>query len=106
MRVCAVAKGVITAFAVLIAASCVLYAVQAQGAEINCPNSRSLESITAQLAADGGDILYLLDLNGDGFDQMLVLEVGGMIQHMGFFEGCAISDAYPLGPVRPEEPGA
>lgn len=76
---------------ILIALSCLT------GSAVACDEGQSLGEIVARIEAANGSMIDVVDVNGEGVDQILIADFGGMIIVGGFYRTCAVGG--PIGLV-------
>lgn len=67
-------------------------------AALSCPPGTSLPELVAVIENSGGTFIDLVDVNGQGFDQVIIAEYGKHIAVGRINHGCSVSGPVPLGP--------
>lgn len=68
-------------------------------AALACQPGASVGEIVSLIEDSGGTMIELVDVNGQGFDQLLVAEFKGQIVVGAFSLGCVAQNPYAFGPV-------
>jgi hypothetical protein len=71
--------------------------ILALAAEPVCPEGNSIPEVVQIIEDGGGTFLDLVNVNGDGFNQLLVADYGGAIMVGRFLMGCAVEGPLALG---------
>lgn len=85
--------------AILLSGCTLIVATQARAADASACTF-TIEQATAAAQAKGGSVLSLVDVPGDGADQVLVADVGGAIQAWPALKGCMVGTPTSLIPSK------
>ncbi len=65
---------------------------------VRAQECQTIDATMALIEDNGGTFLDLIDVNGAGFDQLVIADLGGAIVVGAFNGGCAVGGPVALGP--------